>query len=350
LNPDIEISQFLSDRAFANTPPLAGHLEYRPDDGEPVHLAILQGFIPNQGDAWSYTLDALGRYFEQALASTDPPSAPATADQHPLVLMNQDPAPKVADLIGEYLESARLLGVRTAQMHNALAQTDGLPDFSPEPLSEHYRQGLYHGMLSLTDRTIQMLRGKLSSLTETVAADARWVLDHETELRDRFRSLRTVRTDAVRLRHHGDFHLGQVLYTGQDFVIIDFEGEPARPLSERRLKRSPLRDVAGMLRSFQYAAYAALFGQVPGVTARPEDMERLRTSAELWTAWVGAAFVKGYLGEAGSAPHIPKSPEALRVLLDAYLLEKAVYEVAYELNNRPDWVRIPLAGIATLLA
>jgi maltose alpha-D-glucosyltransferase/alpha-amylase len=141
LNPDIEISQCLADKKFTNTPPLAGYLEYRPDEGEPIQLAILQGFVPNQGDAWSYTVDALSRYFEQALASTDPPQAPARAQQHPLLLMNEEPPAKVADLIGEYLASAKLLGVRTAQMHTALAQSDGNAPFDPEPLSEHYRQG-----------------------------------------------------------------------------------------------------------------------------------------------------------------------------------------------------------------
>ena len=348
-NPDIEISQFLGDAKFGNTPPLAGYLEYRPDEGEPIQLAILQGFVPNQGDAWNHTVDALSRYFERALASTDPPQAPAGAQQHPLVLMNEEPPANVADLIGEYLASARLLGVRTAQMHKALVQPTTNVDFAPEPLSEHYRQGLYHGMLSLTNQTLQMLRGKLDSLPEPAARDANWVLEHEEQLRARFRSLRSIGSAAVRIRHHGDFHLGQVLYTGQDFVIIDFEGEPARPLSERRLKRSPIRDAAGMMRSFQYAAYAALFGQVPGVTARPDQLERLRASAELWTAWVSAVYLKGYLQEAGNDPYIPQSPDALKALLDAFLLEKAIYEVAYELNNRPDWVRIPLAGIATLL-
>ncbi|HYP08245.1 MAG TPA: maltose alpha-D-glucosyltransferase [Bryobacteraceae bacterium] len=350
MNPDIEISQFLTAVKFTQTPALAGYLEYRRDNGESVQLAILQGFVQNHGDAWNYTLDALGRFFERALASTEPHPALGPAEQHPLVLMTQEPPMRVNDLVGEYLDRARLLGLRTAQMHNALARDGGNPDFSHEPLSEHYRQGLYHGMLSLTDRTLQTLRLKIGSLPDSVADEAQWLLDREGELRDRFRLLRTMRTEAVRIRHHGDFHLGQVLYTGQDFVIIDFEGEPARPLSERRLKRSPLRDVAGMIRSFQYAAYAALFGQVPGVTARAEDLERLRAFAEHWTAWVSAAFLKGYLEEAAHAPYIPRSPEALRTLLDAYLLEKAVYEVAYELNNRPDWVRIPLAGIAKLLA
>jgi maltose alpha-D-glucosyltransferase/alpha-amylase len=349
VNPDIEISAALTERGFPHTPPLAGYLEYRPNSGgEAMHLGILQGFVPNQGDAWSYTLDALGRYFEQALASTEPlPDSPPHS--HPLLLMNEEPPAKFADFVGEYLESARLLGVRTAEMHHALLAAGDRPDFAPEPLSEHYRHGLYHGMLSLTNQTLQLLRNKQATLPETAAEDAVSLLQRENDLRVRFGSLRHIKTDAVRIRHHGDFHLGQVLYTGRDFLIIDFEGEPARALSERRLKRSPLRDAAGMLRSFQYAAYAGLYGQIPGVTARQENLDRLNAAAELWTAWVGAAYIKGYLSTAGAAPFIPESQESLRILLDAFLLEKAVYEVAYELNNRPDWVRIPLAGIAKLL-
>jgi hypothetical protein len=220
-------------------------------------------------------------------------------------------------------------------MHHALLAAGDKPDFAPEPLSEHYRHGLYHGMLSLTNQTIQLLRSKQATLPEAAAEDAVSLLKRENELRVRFGSLRHIKTDAVRIRHHGDFHLGQVLYTGRDFIIIDFEGEPARALTERRLRRSPLRDAAGMLRSFQYAAYAALFGQIPGVTARQDNLDRLNAAAESWTAWVGAAYIKGYLSTAGSAPFIPESQESLRILLDAFLLEKAVYEVAYELNNRP---------------
>ena len=348
VNPDVEISSALTQRGFPHTPPLAGYLEYRPNNGEPMHLGILQGFVPNQGDAWSYTLDALGRYFEQALASTEP--MPATpAQSHPLLLMNQEPPANFADVVGEYLESARLLGVRTAEMHHALLAAGDQPDFAPEPLSEHYRHGLYHGMLSLTNQTLQLLRNRQATLPEVAAEDAARLLQRENDLRVRFGSLRHIKTDAVRIRHHGDFHLGQVLYTGADFFIIDFEGEPARALSERRLKRSPLRDAAGMLRSFQYAAYAGLYGQIPGLTARQDSLDRLNAAAELWAAWVGAAYIKGYLSTAGAAPFIPESQESLRVLLDAFLLEKAVYEVAYELNNRPEWVRIPLAGIAKLL-
>ena len=199
------------------------------------------------------------------------------------------------------------------------------------------------------NRSFQFLRDKLTNLDESAATDARYVLQREEEARNRFAMLRSTRIDTVRIRHHGDYHLGQVLYTGQDFVIIDFEGEPARALSERRLKRSPIRDVAGMIRSFQYAAYASLFGQVPGLTPRAEAMERVAEWAEVWTAWVSATFVKGYLARAEKGAFVPQSGDSLRILLDAFLLEKAVYEIAYELNNRPEWVRIPLHGISKLL-
>jgi maltose alpha-D-glucosyltransferase/alpha-amylase len=349
-NPDLEIGAYLTAHHFPHTPPVAGHLEYRPDGGETMYVAILQGFVQNQGDAWSYTADVLGRYFEQALALPDIPEAVAPELRHPLVLMREEVPTTVRELVGTYLESARLLGERTADMHLALTDADPTSDFAPEPFTDHYRQGLYHGMLGLANRMLTLLREKASVLEEPAASEARAVLARDEVVRSGFQPLRATRIDAVRIRHHGDFHLGQVLYTGKDFVIIDFEGEPARPLSERRLKRSPLRDVAGMLRSFQYASYAALFGQVPGVTPRPEAMLQLEAWAAYWTDWVGAVYLKRYLERAGNAPFIPQSPAQLRILLDSFLLEKAIYEVSYELNNRPNWVRIPLRGISELLS
>jgi maltose alpha-D-glucosyltransferase/alpha-amylase len=156
--------------------------------------------------------------------------------------------------------------------------------------------------------------------------------------------------DAQRIRIHGDYHLGQVLYTGNDFVIIDFEGEPARPLSERRLKRGGLRDVAGMLRSFHYAPYAVVFGAAPGSYVRKEDMSRLEAGARFWHQWVSAAFLRAYLHESGAKSHLPSTDQGIEVLLNSYLMEKALYEIVYELNNRPDWVKIPLRGLLDLLA
>jgi maltose alpha-D-glucosyltransferase / alpha-amylase len=349
-NPDIEISAFLTQHGFGHTPPLAGHLEYRPDNGDVVHLAILQGLVPVEADAWKYTLDSLSRFFENALASGRAEAAASVKGKHPLGLANEVLPPHVTELIGTYCESARLLGLRTAEMHLMLTDPSAGPDFSPEPYSDHYRQGLYHGMLSLTARSLQTLREALPRLPEAAAAEARKVLENEPQLRSRFAQLRQNRIHTVRIRHHGDFHLGQVLYTGKDFIIIDFEGEPARPLSERRLKRSPIRDVAGMIRSFQYAAYAALYGKIAGITPSPEAVPALESWAAYWTQWVSALYLRGYLDAAKGAPFLASTMEEFRILLDVFILEKAVYEIAYELNNRPDWVRIPLDGILRLLS
>ena len=165
---------------------------------------------------------------------------------------------------------------------------------------------------------------------------------------NRFKDLLETKISAMRIRCHGDYHLGQVLFTGSDFIIIDFEGEPARPITERRIKRSALRDVAGMLRSFHYAAHAALLRrQENGIP--PEAVAEMEHWAEFWQRWVSAEFLKSYLQEAGGGRFIPGSRNELRVLLGALLLEKAVYELSYELNNRPDWVGIPLRGIRQLL-
>ncbi|HET8797177.1 MAG TPA: alpha-amylase, partial [Thermoanaerobaculia bacterium] len=175
------------------------------------------------------------------------------------------------------------------------------------------------------------------------------LLAKEPDLHRAIRAVLDGKIDASRIRIHGDYHLGQVLYSGNDFIIIDFEGEPARPLSERRIKRNALRDVAGMLRSFHYAPYAVLFGAAPGSYVRPEDLERLETGAQFWHRWISAAFLRAYLAESAHGTHLPSRPEHVAVLLQAYLLEKALYEIAYELNNRPDWVRIPLRGVLDLV-
>jgi maltose alpha-D-glucosyltransferase/alpha-amylase len=350
-NPDIEVSDFLTAHDFQHIPALAGYLQYTPTQGEPAHVAVLQAYVPNQGDAWSYTMDALGRYFEQALATSGPPpELPPAAQLHPLQLVDVEPPPAFHELTGGYLELAHRLGTRTAELHLALTDFGAGSDFVPEPFSDHYRQGLFHGITGLATRSFQLLRERVASIPEAAAAEARTLLDREEELKKRLTKLRTTRIDAVRIRHHGDYHLGQVLYTGQDFVIIDFEGEPGRPLSERRLKRSPLRDATGMIRSFDYAASAALFGQVPGLTPRPDAADRVAIWAALWTAWSSAYFMKGYLKTAGKAPFVPQTAESLRLLFDCLLIEKAVYEVAYELNNRPEWVRIPINGILKILA
>jgi maltose alpha-D-glucosyltransferase/alpha-amylase len=196
----------------------------------------------------------------------------------------------------------------------------------------------------------------MGDLPESVRPTAQRILGAEEELLGRMRRVLERKLGSLRTRCHGDYHLGQVLYTGKDFVIIDFEGEPSRSLSERRLKRSPLRDVAGMIRSFHYASHSATFDrlppaephQVPGLI-RPEDADRLHEWAHFWYSWVASTFLRGYRIVAAQGSFLPASDDDFRILLDALLLEKAIYEVGYELNHRPDWLRIPLAGIAQLL-
>ena len=219
-----------------------------------------------------------------------------------------------------------MLGQRTGELHVTLAQETDDPDFAPEPFTDFYRRSLYQGMLTQATQTFQLFRQRLKYLPDAIQAEAQDVLSLQTAVRQRFQALRDCRMTAKRIRCHGDYHLGQVLYTGKDFMIIDFEGEPARPLSVRRMKRSPLRDVAGMLRSFHYAAYTALLDQSAGV--RPEDLPALAPWAQFWTTWVSVSFLQAYLAVTAQAGFLPQEAEALQILLDAYLLEKALYELA----------------------
>src|SRR5919109_699988 len=343
VNPDLEIGRFLTETAeFPNVPTVVGAIEYRRKGRASMTLGILEQFVPNVGDAWSYTLDSLSHYFERALAQ--PEAQIPRPPQPPVLELLNDEFPVIArELIASYLESARLLGQRTAELHKALASSADDPNFAPEPFSMLYQRSVYQSMQSQISQVFEWLRAHLKHRPDGVREEAQQVLDLEAEIRRRYRSLLQHKLNTMRIRAHGDYHLGQVLYTGRDFVIIDFEGEPARPLSERRIKRSPLRDVAGMLRSFHYASYAGLFGQVPGV--RPEDFVALEPWARFWYIWVSAAFVKAYFAGAKEALFLPKDPQELQVLLDAYLLEKVIYELGYELNSRPDWVKVPLQGI-----
>lgn len=316
INPDIEIGSFLTRRGFKNTPAILGQVEYRAKAGEPCAAAILQQFVLNQGDAWSYTLKSLRNFFERVRAGS--PS-----------------------VLGDYADSAVLLGKRTAEMHAAFEDKNAGPDFAPEPFTDEDAQKLHTDLLSQANIAFEVLRRKQAILTGTAAESAREVLHRESEVAGKFNAVRESLVSAVRIRHHGDYHLGQVLYTGSDFMIIDFEGEPARPLAERRRKALAMRDVAGMLRSFQYAAYAAFFETTP--------QGQFEDSTEFWTERISAIYLNAYFSSAHGLRCIPSSAAERKMLLDAFLLQKALYEVAYELNNRPDWVLIPLRGILSLM-
>jgi maltose alpha-D-glucosyltransferase/alpha-amylase len=235
-------------------------------------------------------------------------------------------------------------------MHAALTDEKAGPDFAPEKFNDDYARHLYGDMIDQADATFGLLDDKKNMLSGEAAESAKKLLGLQAGVRDRFASLRQAGLKAVRIRHHGDYHLGQVLATGDDFIIIDFEGEPARPLAHRRIKTLAMRDVAGMVRSFSYAGYAALFGLVPGVTVSDEKREQVEGWAAFWGAWVSAEYLKTYFETAAGAPFVGADPKEHRLLFDAFMLQKALYEVAYELNNRPGWVQIPLRGILDLIA
>ncbi len=347
-NPELEMERVLSERlGFPHVPPLAGSLEYQPAHGEPMTLGIVLGYVPNEGDAWQYTLDELAGFLERALAySEDPPSLRLEVESL-LDLAGQTPPTMVYELIDTYVEAVRLLGQRTGELHRALASVTDDPAFAPEPFSMLYQRSLYQAMRSHLLQTLALLRQQLASLPVSTREQADAVLQREREIVQVYQKLLQKLLPAQRTRCHGDYHLGQVLYTGRDFVIIDFEGEPARPLSERRLKRSPLLDVAGMLRSFHYAASATLLEQQQrGLLS---DLARAEAWLRFWYGWVSAVFLQGYLEVVGSTTLVPSDSKDLGTLLEAYLMDKAIYEIRYELGHRPDWLAIPLGGVLELL-
>jgi maltose alpha-D-glucosyltransferase/alpha-amylase len=346
INPDLEIGRFLTEQtSFSHIPPLAGAFEYRPNKGEATCLGILQGLVANEGDAWSYTLDRIEQFYEYALEHTSQLESLASPPSHLLDLVDTDIPPFAQEAIGTYLASARLLGERTGELHVALASKPNDAAFAPEPFTPLYRRSLYQRTRSQADNSLDLLKHRLRSLPETTRNDANRVLGLEDEMFKRMRLILDTKITAMRIRCHGDYHLGQVLCTGNDFVIIDFEGEPARPIGERRSKRSALTDVAGMLRSFNYAAVFSLRSGGP----RPEDIPTLEPWARFWNLWTSVTYLQAYLRVASMAGFLPHSKDELKILLDLYLLDKAVYELTYELNNRPEWVDVPIAGILEML-
>ncbi len=352
LNPDLEIGRFLTEQTdFSQIAPVAGSIEYRRPQAAPISMVIAQQFVPNQGDAWEYTLDVLSSYLEIASAQYDTEEILPYMKLSVLELIDQELPSLVGEIVGPYLESsARVLGQRTAEMHLALASGVSNPDFTPEPFMASYQRSVYQSMRSRSLEILLTLRKNKQRIAETLHPEATALLEREKELINRFQQLLSLKITVMRTRCHGDYHLGQVLFTGDDFVIIDFEGEPARSLYERRLKRSPLRDVAGMLRSFDYAIYTAISQQTDkGGLHRKEDIEAVELWGHFWCRMVSAVFLKEYLSIAQGSLFVPESREELAVLLNSFLLDKAVYELGYELNNRPQWVKVPLMGVLHIL-
>jgi maltose alpha-D-glucosyltransferase/alpha-amylase len=343
-NPDCEIGRHLTeDVVFDGIPHYAGAIEYVPADGEPATLTMLQGFVANQGDGWTLMLEELSRYYEHCATVAWPEGANVPADL--MDLAQQEPSQLARDYVGIALDSAATLGKRTAELHLALSAFTEDSSFTPEDLSADDVQILIDSIRKGAGQVLDLLKDSLAGLPDEFVDLAGLVLSQRRQILNSFRLDAEEGALGKRIRIHGDYHLGQVLQVKTDYMIIDFEGEPARPIQERRAKASPMKDVAGMLRSLGYAAYAGLIAHT---TRRPEAWNSLEVWARLWERSMGAEFLRAYRNTARGAQFLPAADEGFRKLLAVFLLDKALYELSYELNNRPAWVRIPLMGILSL--
>jgi maltose alpha-D-glucosyltransferase / alpha-amylase len=346
VNPELEIGTLLTKREFLHTPKVVGAIEYRAKPDEPVTLAILQAFVPNQGELWETTQTQLRAYFERAANVALPDEDRAITAAALLELAEREPPAQARELIGAYLDTAELLGQRTAELHLALATDEDDANFAPLPFTTLYQRSLYQSMRSLVSLVCDDLRRYRADLPEGVRADVQTLLDGEQQLLERLRSITVGKIDAVRIRCHGDYHLAQVLDTGADLVIFDFEGESERPVLERRLKRAALEDVAAMLRSLHAATIAARQNTTTGGARQVAVRER---HACFWTRWVGAAFLRAYLMTAGQAPIVPPTQEQRAVLLDVLLIEKVMQQIDGDLREQPERLPTALHHLAQVL-
>lgn len=349
INPDYEMGEFLSQQAgFSHVPAVGGAWEYLQRDGQTSTLGILQTFVANQGDAWRETLRSLSAYYDRAERNEIQGLRPGPSQKSLLAESAAESSSRESESLGPYRSAALLLGQRTAELHVALASNREDAAFAPERFSLDYQRGLCDSMTRLTEETLAILRDRAAELPLESRGKADSAISLKNRILDRFQRLRERPLTGLRTRVHGDFHLGQVLCSGDDFVFIDFEGEPVRSLMERREKHSPLRDVAGMLRSFHYAAYAALFQRAGEATGKNMGISDLWPFAGAWYRGAATEYLRGYLSIASRADFFPSESEESAWLLDTLLLEKAVYELRYELGHRLSWIRIPLEGITDL--
>src|SRR6478609_1823861 len=343
INPDLEIVRFLSENtSFRNSPKYAGSIEYHDNEENVMVLGLLQEKVENQGDSWVMTTDSVGRFYERVMTNAKREKLPKLINKSSITF---EEAPElIQEFIGRgFYERVVRLGQRTAEMHLALASEKTNPAFAPEYFTANYQRSLYSMLRKLVRDRFKLLEQSLPKLNQQTQLLAKEVLALEDKILECFGEIHKTKLNAIKTRIHGDFHLGQVLFTGKDFVIIDFEGEPGFSFSERRLKKNPLKDVAGMMRSFHYAAYGKI---LLNENYRERDIEFLEQWAEQWQHYVSRFYLGAYMDKMGMGNKLYDEND---VLIRTYLLEKAIYELGYELNARPDWTIIPLRGIYYLV-
>jgi maltose alpha-D-glucosyltransferase/alpha-amylase len=327
-NPEIEIGRFLTDEVeFANAPVLYGSVELVEGDNR-TSVAVVHAFVENQGDAWTVTNAYLDRFMDaQRLLSSNEPAA--------------------ANELSAYLLRVRQIGKQVARLHLALASRDNLVDFIPEPISHDDIAGWIEGVLAQARATFGELKRRSGELREQDRDLVASLLEYEPQLNHRVRELLAGDVDAMKIRLHGDLHLGQMLWVKDDVFVLDFEGEPRRTIAERRRKAPAARDVAGVIRSIDYSTTAALDR---AIQLSPDEGGQLATALNSWREQSSLAFWEAYQENLSDSQLWPTGRHQSNCLLDFFLLEKAIYEIGYELANRPDWLRVPLEGTIRILA
>jgi maltose alpha-D-glucosyltransferase/alpha-amylase len=352
IQPAWEIGRFLATRGEGlPIAPVAGTIEYRPRNTEANSLALLHCNVRHDTDAWTMTLDTLGDFCERVLALSEEPAAPDVWPQEDTHAIPQ----AVDDLLGDYLDHIGVLGRRVAELHLALASDSKSLAFKPEGFSSLNHRSAYQTMRTLKMGAFDELKRRLVRQPAAVQRLGDAVLEHDGDVMRVFRRFLDQRVEALRIRVHGDLHLGSILWTGTDFVVVNFRGAPLRAsVSERRLKRSPLWDIASLVRSLHYATQYVLFGhgkEAPNsiTLVRRDDRQRLKPWLRFWYQWVSHQLVSTYNQTADGAAFLPATSAASKAVLDAYLMERALRELRHELQSRSSRVAVPLAGILDLL-
>lgn len=351
-NPDVEIGRFLHNKGFNEFAEVVGTIEYRRGDTEPITLAAWHRFVPNQGTAWQVMLDHVGRFFEAVAAqSKENPGefAPVLPGE------NEEPSDAWEHLVSPYIASAQALGAFTARLHLALASAADQPAFVPTPVTAAYQRSYYQSLRNLVGRIQSRLADPDPDWSQELRDMAARVRGQTRAILGRIRvALDSRLAGGRRIRCHGDLHLGQLLVSGRDFVLSDLEGDPLRPISERRIKRSPLCDVAALIRSLDYVANSVRLdlsdvpGSQPGVV-RPEDREQLEPYTVIWQNRLQQEFLNVYWEAIRPGNLLPESETACRALLDLSLWERILREIDAELADRPAWAVIPLAALLRFL-
>jgi maltose alpha-D-glucosyltransferase / alpha-amylase len=349
VNPDLEIGRFLTAKEYAHSLPLAGALEYSGTGRTRFTLAIANTFIPGAKNARDFTLDALSRYYDWVVTWVAQGRVSSASLAETATLIEQDITPEISEAIGPYLESARIIGVRTAELHLALASEPDAAAFAPEPFTTHYQRSLFQSMRNQAVQSFLSLRKQFKTLPADVLPLAQKAVSLEPMIVELYRKVLALPLAARRIRTHGNCQLDQLLWTGKDFVFFNFEGDLQTPFSVRRIKRSPLRDVAGMVGSFYYAAFDDLRQRAERGSIPQDNLPKFESWVNQWTHATSQAFLKAYFKRLDGSGLLPDRNAGLGAMLRAYLLSHLIGELGRELNNISSRVIIPLRAILGLV-